>query len=190
MAGAPQAMRSHYTRKWNSPLLLKACHKNTVVCLQVSSALICFKSRRKKKSYSCPVLLNLFQMRALRRKTLQDLLCWANWFLLWREACMGTGGRKIYGTWHKRFGFCLEKDSGCFWVLSYSLGVFEEAEVSSTSTHSLCGLFIQLLLPGLVPVKDALLGSVARKPCFINNSPGETGVITDVLSGSRAAFST
>lgn len=86
--------------------------------------------------------------------------------------------------------FCLEKDSGCFQVLSYSLGVFEEAEVSGTSTHSLCGLFIQLLLPGPVPVKDALLGRLARKPSFINNSPGETGVITDVLSGSHAAFST
>lgn len=68
--------------------------------------------------------------------------------------------------------------------------MFEEAEVSGTSTHSLCGLFIQLLLPGPVPVKDALLGRLARKPSFINNSPGETGVITDVLSGSHAAFST
>lgn len=62
--------------------------------------------------------------------------------------------------------------------------------MSGTSTHSLCGLLIQLLLPGPVPVKDTLLGGLARKPCFINNSPGETGVITGVLSGSRAAFST
>lgn len=54
MAGAPQAMRSHYTRKWNSPLLLKACHKNTVVSLQVSSVLICFKSRRKKNHILAP----------------------------------------------------------------------------------------------------------------------------------------
>lgn len=74
--------------------------------------------------------------------------------------------------------------------LSSSLGVFEEAEAGGTSTHSLCGLFLPRLLPGSVPVKDSWLGSLARKPSFVHNSPGETGVLTDVLSGSRAAFST
>ena len=68
--------------------------------------------------------------------------------------------------------------------------MLEDAESSGAWTHSLCGLFLQLLLPGPVPVKDALLGRLAGKPSFINNSPGETGVITDILSGSRAALST
>ena len=73
----------------------------------------------------------------------------------------------------------MEKDSGCFQVLSYSSGAFEEAELSGTLTHSLCGLFMQLLPPWPVPVQDAWLGGLAGKPSFISNSPGGTGVITD-----------
>lgn len=84
---------------------------------------------------------------------------------------------------------CLEKDSGCLQVLSYRLGVFEEAEASGTLTHSLVGLSFGLL-PGPVPVKDALLGRLTEKLSFVNNSPGETGVITDILSGCRAALIT
>lgn len=65
----------------------------------------------------------------------------------------------------------MEKDSGCLQVLSYRLGMFEEAEVSGTSAHSLVG-FSFSLLPGLAPVKDALLGRLTEKPSFINNSQG------------------
>lgn len=84
--------------------------------------------------------------------------------------------------------FCLEKDLGCFQVLRRSLGVCEEAEASGTLSHSLCGLFLQRLLPGPGPVKGALLGSLARKPSSVNRSPVETRLITDVLSRGRASF--
>lgn len=96
--------------------------------------------------------------------------------------------RKIYGAWHEGFGLCVEKDSGCLQVLSYRLGVFEDTEVSGTSTHSLVGFSLSLL-PGPVPVKDALLGRLTEKPSFISNPPGKTGAITGVLSGSRPASS-
>lgn len=110
-----------------------------------------FQKQKKKKSDSYPLLLlNLFQMKASRRENSQNLPCSANWFLLWSEAGLGNGVRKIYGTWRKRFGLCLEKGSGCFQVSSYSSGEFEEAALSASSMrdpHSLCRLFIRLFLP-------------------------------------------
>lgn len=59
-------------------------------------------------------------------------------------------------------------------VLSYCLGMFEEAEVNSTSAHSLVG-FSFSLLSGLVPVTDALLDRLTEKPSFINNTGGAGG---------------
>lgn len=59
-------------------------------------------------------------------------------------------------------------------VLSYRLGVFEEAEVNDTSAHSLVG-FSFSLLSGLVPVTDALLDRLTEKPSFINNIWGWGG---------------